>query len=158
MYINTNIAIFLVNLIAAFFIICMSNNDISLVMLAIVLAIINGYYLIATYRTNTIEPSGQLEGFSHHNIDIYIRGAVFSPERAYVKIGDTVTWKNMDTKPHQIRSELFNSGVIQPHYAFSYTFNQFGSYTYWDDLCNMYGSVYVEPDDYLASKNDFISP
>lgn len=142
---NNNI-IYIFNIVAALFLIYLSYQEPILLTISIILIIINIYFILS---------KNQVENFSHHNMDIYIRSGMFSPERLYVKLGDTVNWKNIDKKPHIIRSKLFNSGLIYPGQAYQYTFNEFGDYNYWDDLCNLYGSIYVNKDDYLVSQNDF---
>jgi plastocyanin len=56
----------------------------------------------------------------------------FVPQTLQVKVGQTVTWKNLDSTNHTVTSNtgLFRSGDIGVGAAYSYTFEQPGTYTY----------------------------
>lgn len=67
-------------------------------------------------------------------------GITYDPKDVSVMPGTTVTWTNTDDKPHTITSGSvqggpdgkFDSGLIQPGSTFSYTFNNTGSFSYFD--------------------------
>jgi plastocyanin len=66
---------------------------------------------------------------------VMIKGYAYSPAALTVKVGDTVTWTNMDTAPHTVTvtsgPEKFNSGNLAKGESFSYTFTKPGTYAYY---------------------------
>lgn len=58
----------------------------------------------------------------------------FTPEDVRIQPGDTVTWKNNDTKEHQIVSDtgLFQSPTLAPNQTYSRRFDVESSYSYHD--------------------------
>ena len=80
------------------------------------------------------------------NVVIQIAKTGFSPATAAVAAGDTVTWKNVDTSPHQVVSDAgaFRSNVLQPGQTFSHTFDSGGTFAYHGGLHpNLKGSIVV---------------
>ncbi|MBP0134404.1 MAG: cupredoxin domain-containing protein [Nitrosarchaeum sp.] len=76
----------------------------------------------------------------------------FSPASITINVGDTVEWKNSDTTPHTITSGspsdgpsgVFDSSLIKSGNSFEFTFNESGSYDYFDMIHPwMVGSVSV---------------
>lgn len=76
----------------------------------------------------------------------------FSPASITINVGDTVEWKNSDTTPHTITSGspsdgpsgVFDSSLIRSGNSFEFTFNESGSYDYFDMIHPwMVGSVSV---------------
>ncbi|MSV27080.1 MAG: hypothetical protein EXS75_05680, partial [Nitrosarchaeum sp.] len=77
----------------------------------------------------------------------------FSPASITINVGDTVEWKNSDTKPHTITSGspsdaipggVFDSSLIKSGNSFEFTFNESGNYDYFDMIHPwMVGSVSV---------------
>ncbi|WP_020672206.1 cupredoxin domain-containing protein [Amycolatopsis nigrescens] len=59
----------------------------------------------------------------------------FSPATVTVAVGDTVTWTNHDTAPHNVvvtdGPEKFTSPTLQQGGTFSYTFTKSGTYSYY---------------------------
>lgn len=79
---------------------------------------------------------------------VQITGFAFSPNTITVKVGDTVTWENMDSAAHTVTSssaEGPKSGTLQQGQSYSYKFTQAGTYNY---ACkfhpSMVGSVTVQ--------------
>ena len=68
------------------------------------------------------------------NATVSITATGFQPSHVTVHPGDTVTWKNNDSKAHQVVSDtsVFKSNVLQPGDAYSYTFDVESSYGYHD--------------------------
>lgn len=62
--------------------------------------------------------------------NVAIRNFAFAPATLTVKAGDTVTWTNDDSVPHQIKSETFNSASLSRGQTFSFTFQTAGTYDY----------------------------
>jgi plastocyanin len=62
-------------------------------------------------------------------------GYKFSPADLTIAVGDTVTWTNHDTAPHNIvitdGPEKFTSPTLQTGQTFSHTFTQAGKYSYY---------------------------
>jgi plastocyanin len=68
-------------------------------------------------------------------VDITSKG--FSPNKVTIAFGDTVTWANKDTVPHQVvadQSKFTSSPMIAPGQSYSYTFTRSGVYTYHDGV------------------------
>lgn len=83
---------------------------------------------------------------------VVIFNYAFYPDTLTVKAGTTVTWINMDFVAHMVESgtydeplELFDSGSLGYMGAFSYTFNDVGTYEYHcDPHPEMEGVIIVE--------------
>jgi plastocyanin len=60
----------------------------------------------------------------------------FRPATVTIQAGDTVTWRNRDTVPHQVVAEngAFASPVLAPGRAYSFVFRAAGTYRYRDAL------------------------
>jgi plastocyanin len=70
----------------------------------------------------------------------------YLPATFHVKVGQSVTWKNLDSIPHTVTSStgLFQSGIINKDGVYSYTFAQPGTYYYTCDYhVWMVGSIVV---------------
>lgn len=68
-----------------------------------------------------------------HNVAILATG--FQPAQVIARVGDTVTWRNADTKPHRVVSETGafpSSPVLDPGERYSYRFGIASSYAYRD--------------------------
>lgn len=66
---------------------------------------------------------------------VSITATGFTPDDVRVQPGDTVTWKNADTKPHKIVSDtgVFASPTLAPGQTYSRRFDVEASYSYHDD-------------------------
>lgn len=96
----------------------------------------------------TSESDSQTSQVQTDSKNVNIIDFAYSPANITVKVGDTVTWTNMDSVDHTVTvtngegpdSELFGKGE-----TYSYTFTKAGKYEY---FCkphpNMVGSVTVE--------------
>jgi plastocyanin len=61
----------------------------------------------------------------------------FTPDRATIEFGDTVTWTNKDTGNHQVLADQMGfptSPVLTPNQTYSHTFTKSGSFGYRDAL------------------------
>src|SRR5688500_15139732 len=67
---------------------------------------------------------------------VQIKRAAFSPATISIVAGDTVTWRNTDTRNHQVVSTTgtFASPVLRPNRSYSFTFEVAGTYRYRDAL------------------------
>ncbi len=72
-----------------------------------------------------------------HESAVTIQNFAFSPATLEVKIGTTITWKNMDSAPHTVSADdgSFDSGTLNTGDTFSFTFNEAGTFTY---HCNIH--------------------
>jgi plastocyanin len=69
---------------------------------------------------------------------VKIQNFAFDPGTLTVKKGTTVTWTNNDSAPHQIKSATFNSSQLSKGQAFSFTFNETGTFDY---SCSIHPSM-----------------
>lgn len=69
---------------------------------------------------------------------ISIENFSFNPATLIVKKGTTVTWVNNDQAPHQIKSNAFNSIVLNTGQDFSFIFQDAGTFDY---LCSIHPSM-----------------
>ena len=84
---------------------------------------------------------------------VAIQNSGFQPQQIRVTPGTTVTWTNQDSLIHTVvagtqgnPSGMFDSGDIQPSGSFSFTFQNPGTYSYYDRIYQgMSGTVTVEP-------------
>lgn len=67
---------------------------------------------------------------------VSIKSGGFSPATVSIVADDTVTWKNTDTKNHQLvaSSGTFASPVLKPGASYSFRFTEAGNYGYRDSL------------------------
>lgn len=86
---------------------------------------------------------------------VEITSAGFNPKSITIKAGETVTWANGDSKPHQVNSAphpthtayppLNQVGVLKPEESGSLTFPDPGTYRYHDHLNpTLTGTVIVQ--------------
>ena len=65
---------------------------------------------------------------------VTIKGYAFSPASLTVEVGDTVTWTNLDTAPHDVAvtngPDHFHSPLLSRGQSWSFTFGVSGSYAY----------------------------
>lgn len=76
-----------------------------------------------------ISPTSTQEPTTKSNT-INIQNFSFNPGVLTVKKGDTVTWTNNDSSPHQIKSASFNSSQLTNGQSFSFTFTNSGTFDY----------------------------
>jgi plastocyanin len=65
-----------------------------------------------------------------------IRRNAFAPASVSIVAGDTIRWRNVDTRSHQVVSTTgtFASPVLAPNRSYSFTFEVAGTYRYRDAL------------------------
>lgn len=69
---------------------------------------------------------------------VLIQGFAFNPGVLKIKKGETVSWINKDTAPHQIKSSTFGSDTLSNGQSFSYVFNETGTFNY---SCSIHPSM-----------------
>jgi plastocyanin len=75
----------------------------------------------------------QSDATATHNVAILATG--FQPAQVIARVGDTVTWRNADTKPHRVVSEtgaFSSSPLLDPGETYSFRFGVASSYAYRD--------------------------
>lgn len=89
--------------------------------------------LLLTLATSLLAAPSAL-GATTKTVDIK-RGA-FSPATVSIVAGDTIRWRNVDTRDHQIVSTTgtFASPILRPGRSFSFRFDAAGTYRYRDAL------------------------
>jgi plastocyanin len=67
---------------------------------------------------------------------VQIKRDAFSPQTVNIVAGDTITWRNVDTRNHQVVSTTgtFASPILAPNRTYSFTFQVAGIYRYRDAL------------------------
>jgi plastocyanin len=67
---------------------------------------------------------------------VEIRRNAFSPATVSIVAGDTIRWRNVDTRNHQVVSTTgtFASPILAPRHTYSFTFEVAGTYRYRDAL------------------------
>jgi plastocyanin len=79
---------------------------------------------------------------------VEISGFAFNPATVTIKVGETITWTNLDTAAHTIAASdnSWSSGNVAKGASFSHTFETAGSFDY---ICgihpSMKGTVIVQP-------------
>ena len=79
---------------------------------------------------------------------VTIQSYTFTPSEISIKVGETVTWTNLDSVAHNIVADdgSWGSSQLNKGDKFSFTFNQAGSYTYHCGVHpNMIGKIIVSP-------------
>ena len=63
---------------------------------------------------------------------VAIQNFAFVPATVTIKVGNSVTWTNMDSAPHTATdlANAFDSGSLATGKTFNFTFNTAGTYTY----------------------------
>ncbi len=95
-------------------------------------------------ETTASEPSS-----GPQTVKVDIAGFKYVPASVKIKVGDTVTWTQVDTVKHTVTivtgPENFDSGLLTSGQTYSHTFTKPGTYSY---KCtphpNMRGEVIVE--------------
>ena len=78
---------------------------------------------------------------------------MFSSASLTIAVGDTVTWRNADDRPHTVTSNdgAFDSGNLDEGQGFSFTFSEPGTYTYRCDYhSEMQATIVVEAESAVA--------
>ena len=83
--------------------------------------------VIASLMTLTAAPPTRA---AEHAVEIV--DSAFSPGTLTIQVGDTVTWRNADDRPHTATSNdgAFDSGNLDEGRGFSFTFTEPGTYAY----------------------------
>ena len=91
--------------------------------------------LLATFALAPVASVATAENSSRQaNATVSITSTGFRPENVTIRPGDTVTWKNNDTKAHSVVSDtgVFTSPSIAPGQSYSFKFDIESSYSYHD--------------------------
>lgn len=107
----------------------MKTNTIVWVVVVVIIVII-GWLIISN--------SGSVPTTTTTATPIAIKNFAFSPLNLTVATGTMVTWTNQDAAPHQIKSDAFNSTILNTGDTFSYTFTKAGTYNY---SCSIHPSM-----------------
>ena len=121
----------------------------SLLVLAIGIVFLAGCSLYGSAQKNVsvtpLPTPVATQGVTTGSNTIDIQNYAFSPTPITVKKGSTVTWNNLDTAPHQIKSVTFNSEKLSYGQSFSFTFESTGTFDYSCSIHpSMSGQIIVE--------------
>ncbi|WP_413809093.1 cupredoxin family copper-binding protein [Streptomyces sp. OE57] len=91
--------------------------------------------------------AGEASAATHQ---VVMKGYAFGPRTLTISVGDTVTWVNQDTAPHDVKTTsgpaAIHSPMLDKGETWSFTFTAAGSYGY---LCTVHpgmtGSLVVKP-------------
>lgn len=113
-------------------------NKIIIVVLILVVLAVGGYLVFKNYGS-TANPSA-MPTMQTQNTNtaqtpaianqINIVNFSFQPGTMTVKVGTTVTWVNMDSVTHSIKSDTFNSQNLNQGDKYSFTFKTKGTFPY----------------------------
>lgn len=81
-------------------------------------------------------------------VNVAIRSAGFRPTAVTIRAGDSVTWRNADTRNHQVvaNNGSFASPILAPDRTYTFTFTQAGTFRYHDGVVSgRNGRVVVQP-------------
>ncbi|MDF1496810.1 MAG: cupredoxin domain-containing protein [Patescibacteria group bacterium] len=95
---------------------------------------------------NSVSSISENKGFTSTEAAISIGDTMtgFVPSSITVKVGTTVTWTNQDSKPHTVKGDGFQSPNLEYRESFNRTFNQVGSYQFYDTYNeSMVGNISV---------------
>jgi plastocyanin len=122
------------------------NKKIIISVIVLVLIIGGGY--VATKKkttqqnipvvTNENKTAVPVDTATTQSNQIIIKDFAFGPETLTVKKGDTVTWTNQDSAPHQIAGTNFKSEMLSNGGIYSFTFNEIGKFEY---ICSVHPSM-----------------
>jgi plastocyanin len=116
-----------------------------------VLLIVGGVFTLTWFNSND---SGKVQATSVASVQITPDG--FEPQTIKVKKGESVTWVNTESRPHQVVADPYPSGdtlkslnslePLSEGDSYASTFEQAGTYTYHDQLdpASFKGTVIVE--------------
>ncbi len=80
--------------------------------------------------------------------NIEIKNFAFSPSTLTIKVGETVTWANIDSTSHTVTSDSgseLGSDTLSPSQSYSHTFNTVGTFDYHCSIhTSMKGKIIVE--------------
>lgn len=102
-----------------------------LIVLAVVAAI-GGVVYFLKYSGGYKAPA---VGVNNGALSVAAANFSFSPANLEIKQGETVTWTNQDSAPHQISGNGFKSDVLNKGQSFNFTFNTVGTYDY---ICSVH--------------------
>jgi plastocyanin len=69
---------------------------------------------------------------------VAVKYYAFSPSTITVRVGDTITWTNVDTTfEHDVTFASFGSGTLSPGASYKHTFGKIGTFGY---LCSIHGN------------------
>lgn len=80
-------------------------------------------------NTNTSTATNNTNSATTANA-VTIQNFAFNPATLTVKAGTTVTWTNLDSTIHRIKSTAFNSSDLNQGNTFQFQFNTAGTYDY----------------------------
>lgn len=112
------------------------NKTILIVIIIIILAVGSIFFLRQSNKAEQLL-NNKISN-NQENFNIVISNFSFNPGTITAKVGETITWINQDSVPHKIKSDTFNSEILNPGDSFQNTFNTPGTYDY---ICSIHPSM-----------------
>ncbi len=104
-------------------------------------------YEAGSVRQNSVQQSNTPRDSAESENVVQMNNYVFFPDTITVKVGDSVTWRNMDNTSHSATADdkLFDTGVFDQGGSETVAFDEPGTYTYHCSLHpSMKGTIIVE--------------
>jgi len=120
-------------------------GSVSLILLLIGISVLSAGCL----SSDEAAPSGVPQNYYTSSSTVYIGSAAFNPQVLVIERGVSVTWVNIDSVPHSVKSvrtapETFTSKPLLTGEVFHFTFSQSGTYDFYStDRPSMRGSIIV---------------
>jgi plastocyanin len=97
---------------------------------------------------NTDESTSDMDMDDVTNVqEVMIENFAYSPATITIKVGDAITWHNMDSAPHSATADdkSFDTGLLEQDKSATITFDKAGTFTYYCSVHpNMKATVVVE--------------
>ncbi|WP_448702707.1 cupredoxin domain-containing protein [Mucilaginibacter sp. AW1-3] len=119
----------------------MKKNILNLLLLIVTVAIV-----IYSCSKSSNQPSTDTTGGSTATgASVAIQNFAFVPDTIRIKVGQSVTWKNMDTAPHTATAlnGAFGSADLSTNQTFQFIFNTAGTFSYHCTVHPMMATAYV---------------
>ena len=97
--------------------------------------LINAFAVTAMLATTSAAGTGA--AMAQDANAVVMKNFDFAPMSITVKVGSSVTWKNLDGEPHTVTSVdgLFRSGALDQNDTYTFNFDKPGTYKY---LCSIH--------------------
>ena len=109
-------------------------NKTLIIIIIVIVVVVAGFIIFGQRKpagNNTATSSNQNNPVENIPANtVIINNFAFQPATLMVKSGTTVTWENQDSVGHNIKSDTFNSQILQTGDKFQFTFNTKGTFNY----------------------------
>ena len=89
-------------------------------------------------NSSSSQPLTEEEDIIPNTYSIAMENFLFKPAEITIKKGDTITWTNQDSAPHDISGDTFQSNPLVKGQSFSFAFDSVGTFNY---ICGIHPSM-----------------